>query len=383
MRGVWVGLLLVSACGEAAPASSRASREPAASPRARADERESTPQPTIASNGCVEAVPELGPEVARGVCYAHEYRDHGARGYGSETSRASLEELRALGVDTISLTPFAFMPSVDSPEIRLADSHPGAETDERLAREVASCGALGLRVMLKPHLWIRGGAWVGTIDMADDEAWARWQRSYRAFVLHYARFAAEHALPSFVIGVELDPIVIRFEAFFRALVPEVRAIYDGEILYAANWDRAVDVRLWDAVDAIGVQFYPPLADVPEAPRADLDARLAHYMTVLDALHRRTNKAIVFTEVGYRSAPGAEVRPHAWPEHDAERLVSLSTQRRAYEAFFASLRGRAFVRGIYVWKWFTDPATRDEGPDGFSPRGKPAEAVLRAAYRGCD
>ena len=60
MRGVWVGLLLVSACGEAAPASSRASREPAASPRARADERESTPQPTIASNGCVEAVPELG-----------------------------------------------------------------------------------------------------------------------------------------------------------------------------------------------------------------------------------------------------------------------------------------------------------------------------------
>ncbi|MEZ4247434.1 MAG: hypothetical protein R3B99_04245 [Polyangiales bacterium] len=336
---------------------------------------------------CAWRLPEttspLGPEVARGVCFAHEYRDHGARGYGSETSRASLEELRALGVDTISLTPFAFLSSLESPEIHLAESHPGAETDERLAREVATCRALGLRVMLKPHLWIAGGAWVGTIDMPDDGAWARWQRSYRAFVLHYARFAAEHALPSFVIGVELDPIVLRFEDFFRALVAEVRAIYDGEVLYAANWDRAVDVQLWDAVDAIGVQFYPPLADTPEAPRADLDARLAHYMTVLDALHRRTNKPIVFTEVGYRSAPGAEVRPHAWPEHDAERQVSLHTQRRAYEAFFASLRGRDFLRGVYVWKWFTDPATRDEGPDGFSPRGKPAEAVLRAAYRGCD
>lgn len=371
MRGLLLGMTFLLAC-----------RDPQPRETPRAPTLESRFEPPLEPSGCASEVPTLGAQVARGVCYAHEYRDEGARGYGSATSAATLDELRALGVDTVSLTPFAFMRSSDAPEIVLADSHASAETDERLAREVVACRARGLRVMLKPHLWVRGGAWVGTIAMRDDADWTRWLASYRAFVLHYARFAAEHALPSFVIGVELDPIVIRFESFFRELVAEVRAIYDGELLYAANWDRAVDVGLWDAVDAIGVQFYPPLADVPDAPREALDARLAHYMSVLATLHARTERPIVFTEVGYRSAPGAEVRPHTWPEHDAERMVSFATQHRAYEAFFASLRGHEFVRGVYVWKWFTDPETRDEGPDGFSPRGKPAEAVLRAAYRGC-
>ncbi|MCB9623255.1 MAG: hypothetical protein H6723_07910 [Sandaracinus sp.] len=381
MRGGWLGFLLVMACGDAATVSSGGTPPETRAREARSRVPEST-SVALAPGGCAETTPPLGPEVARGVCFAHEYRDHGARGYGSETSRASLEELRALGVDTISLTPFAFLSSLESPEIHLAESHPGAETDERLAREVATCRALGLRVMLKPHLWIAGGAWSArstcptTGPGRDGNELPRVRAALRTF-----RRGACVAQLRDRRGARSDRAA--FRGLLRALVAEVRAIYDGEVLYAANWDRAVDVRLWDAVDAIGVQFYPPLADTPEAPRADLDARLAHYMTVLDALHRRTNKPIVFTEVGYRSAPGAEVRPHAWPEHDAERQVSLDTQRRAYEAFFASLRGRDFLRGVYVWKWFTDPATRDEGPDGFSPRGKPAEAVLRAAYRGCD
>lgn len=377
MRWILLGLSMWFACGDAG-APRETSRAAATSTA-----RPAPPAPLLEPSGCAEWVPEVGGEVARGVCYAHEYRDEGARGYGSETSGTTLDELRALGVDTVSLTPFGFMRGSDDPEIRFADTHASAETNARLEREVSACRARGLRVMLKPHLWVRGGAWVGTLDMRDEASWTRWLASYRAFVLHYARFAATHALPSFVIGVELDPIVIRFEAFFRGLVAEVREIYDGEILYAANWDRAVDVGLWDAVDAIGVQFYPPLADVPDAPREAIDSRLSHYMEVLEGLHRRVARPIVFTEVGYRSAPDAEVRPHAWPEHDAEVRVSLATQRRAYEAFFESLRGRAFVRGVYVWKWFTDPETRDEGPDGFSPRGKPAEAVLRAAYRGCE
>lgn len=375
VRVLLLGVTLLIACRDPQPPEAPRASTLASRPEPRVE-------PNLEPSGCASAVPALGAHVARGVCYAHEYRDQGARGYGSTTSAATLDELRALGVDTVSLTPFAFMRALDVPEIQLAGSHASAETDERLTREVAACRARGLRVMLKPHLWVQGGAWVGTIAMRDDADWTRWLASYRAFVLHYARFAATHALPSFVIGVELDPIVIRFESFFRELVAEVRAIYDGELLYAANWDRAVDVGLWDAVDAIGVQFYPPLADVPDAPREALDTRLAHYMSVLQTLHRRTQRPIVFTEVGYRSAPGAEVRPHAWPEHDAERVVSFATQHRAYEAFFASLRGNEFVRGVYVWKWFTDPETRDEGPDGFSPRGKPAEAVLRAAYRGC-
>ena len=53
----------------------------------------------------------LKPDVMRGVCYAHTYEDRGQHGYGTPTSEASLDELKKLGVDWVSLTPFGFMKS--------------------------------------------------------------------------------------------------------------------------------------------------------------------------------------------------------------------------------------------------------------------------------
>ena len=47
--------------------------------------------------------------------------------------------------------------------------------------------------------------------------------------------------------------------------------------------------------------------------------------------------------------------------------------------FAAVAERPSIRGVYRWKWFTDPTSREEGADGFSPRGKLAERVLRSAY----
>ena len=45
----------------------------------------------------------------------------------------------------------------------------------------------------------------------------------------------------------------------RHLVAEVRAIYGGKLVYAANWDEIDRVRFWDALDYVGVQLYAPLA----------------------------------------------------------------------------------------------------------------------------
>ncbi len=42
----------------------------------------------------MERLPALGPNVHRGVCFAHSYRAGGAHGYGSDASRTQLEEVR-------------------------------------------------------------------------------------------------------------------------------------------------------------------------------------------------------------------------------------------------------------------------------------------------
>jgi len=45
----------------------------------------------------------------------------------------------------------------------------------------------GIEIMLKPHIWIRGGFFRGTIAFESDTAWSQFQKSYKEFILHFAQ----------------------------------------------------------------------------------------------------------------------------------------------------------------------------------------------------
>lgn len=334
----------------------------------------------VDARGCAAGVPELPAKVHRGVCYAHNYQAEGRRGYGSETSRRSLDELQGLGVDWVSITPFGFMSGADATEVRHVGDMRAGESDERVVAELVAARERGLSVLLKPHIWIRGGTYRGQIDPGSDERWAAWFDSYEAWLVGYAELAAEHGVPILTVGVELASTSARFEARWRTLLERVRAVYPGELVYAANWDEAEQVRFWDAVDYIGVQFYPSLADESGSSEQSLRARLDEHLDELDLLATRVGRPVLFTEVGYKSTADTALRPHAWLERmDDAPAVDVQAQARCYRVFLAAISERSWARGVYFWKWFTDPDTDEEGPAGFSPRGKPAEAVLRAAY----
>ena len=147
------------------------------------------------------------------MCYAHAWR---GGGYGSEASRASLERLHALGVDAISLTPFGFQLSASSDTIRMA-GHWG-ESDDALAAATRQAHALGIRVMLKPHIWIRGGAWIGDQTLPDDASWARWFASYRAFIVHYAALAEKEKMEALSLGTELKRASSHDRETWRAII---------------------------------------------------------------------------------------------------------------------------------------------------------------------
>jgi hypothetical protein len=252
------------------------------------------------------------------------------------------------------------------------------ESDEALAATTRQAHALGMRVMLKPHVWIRGGAWIGDQELADDAAWARWLESYRAFILHYAQLAAREKMESLAIGTELKRATPRDRDKWAALIRDLRAAYHGTITYAANWDEAEHVVFWDLVDEVGVQEYEPPTGKRGATLADLRAGWTRIVAKLAALHQRTKKPIVITEIGYRATPDAALAPATWPESTPSAKYDGQTQADCYRAAFEALQGKPWLRGVYLWKWFSD--SQDEsGPTDFSPAGKPAEKVLQEFY----
>src|SRR5581483_5505891 len=197
----------------------------------------------------------------RGICYASAWRSGGVAGYGSATSLRTLERLERLGAEWISLTPFGFMESPAAPEVRSGGAR-GPEHDERLHAEVAQAHGLGLKVALKPHVWIAGGDWPGDLKWPNDAAWRRWFASYRAFILRYAAIAERDHYDLLVLGTELKSATANDSAAWRALIADLRRAFHGPLTYAANWDEAERVPFWDALDFVGVDAYAPIAKKP-------------------------------------------------------------------------------------------------------------------------
>lgn len=325
--------------------------------------------------------------VVRGVCLAHVWESGGEHGYGTEANRAALAHLDRLGADAVSLTPFGWMASVSATEVRgehNSELPDGGENRSALVAAIDQARTRELSVLLKPHIWIRGGAWRGAIEPTDDgePAWEAWWRSYRNFMLHYARIAAEHDVEVLVAGVELGSALAARPEAFLALVDDIREIYDGRVTYAANWDADLPDEIWRALDSVGVQFYPPLTEEDDPDVETLRAALVAHVTDWNERARQLGRPLAILETGYKSAASAVDKPWGWPQNlpaDA-RQVDRDLQRRAYTALFAELRRASELESVYIWKYFTHPDHDEGGTLGFSPRGKPAESVLERAYR---
>ena len=288
--------------------------------------------------------------------------------YGSPASEASLRKLHELGVNWISIMPFGFQRS--EPNVRVG----GYEDDDSLRGATRQAHALGMKALLKPHVWARDEV---AMERWTDEQWQAWFASYEAFITHYAELARDAKMDALSIGNEQKHST-RFESEWRRIIERVRAIYKGPLTYGANFDEVERVAFWDALDWIGVSAYFPLVDAPHPTRAQLVEAWQPVIARMRSLARKYDRQVLFTEIGYRSAEGAAWRQWEIP---GNAPVSLAAQTEAYEAFFEAVWPQPWLAGAYPWKWFS-------GPDHHGPRGndydienKPAEAVVRRNYRG--
>jgi len=308
----------------------------------------------------------------RGMTLSYEGH-RGGGGYDSRAAHEALAGLRDRGVNAVALVPYGFQRGID--DARIAYTH-SDESDAELATGLRAAHALGLRVMLKPQIWVRHGQFTGEIVFSEAAERARWMRSYRRFALHYARLAELEGFDLLCLGTELGGLT-QHAAEWRALIRAVREVYHGPVTYAAHWDREVtSIGFWDALDYIGVNAYAPLAQAGAAPADSTAMRLRAAATGagLEALSRRWRRPVIFTEVGYASVSNCAVEP--WSESGP---VDVTAQAAAYRAVLAAYQTAPWLRGMFWWKWHSNGLGGGALDPSFTPMGKPAADTLRTWF----
>jgi hypothetical protein len=300
----------------------------------------------------------------------------GPVGYGSERCAIAVSEIAALGATWISLTPFGRMEDLRSVDIE-PDFEIPVERNEELIRTTAAMAArAGARVAIIPHVYVMSGEWRGEIDPGSEEAWAAWFAAYTAFVLRFAALAEEVGADLFSIGVEFKSSTNWREREWRTLIAAVRRAYSGPLTYSANWDEVEEVPFWDALDAIGVNAFWPLAERPGDGYAAMRAAARRIADDLEGLSLYHDRPVLFTEMGVKSARDSALAPWEWPEHCGALVYDEAYQADAYDAVLAELAPEPWFAGLFVWKYFSDPYDEtQEIRAGFSPRDKLAERAL--------
>ncbi|UPL50171.1 glycoside hydrolase family 113 [Hymenobacter sublimis] len=307
---------------------------------------------------------------------------------GDSVSSLDLEPLVRARVTWIAQTPFGWQAGATTPTIQLHTGvgHRGywGESDRGLVLTSQRARQRGIRTLLKPHLWLRGGSgtWPGDVKMSSEADWQRWFASYSVFMLHYARLAESSGMAALCIGTELQHSV-GHEAEWRALIAQIRAVYRGQLTYAANWNAEFEqVGFWDALDFIGIQAYFPLSTTERPTKAALLKAWQGPLRRIEALQKRVKKPVVFTEIGYKTTPDAAIEPWAWPNRTAVAATpDEATQATCYAAMFETFWPRRWFQGLFVWKWYPglQPAGLARRYLDFTPQHKPAEQVMTAWF----
>lgn len=320
----------------------------------------------------------LNEDFQKGMTFAHEgYRI--VNGYGGGTVAPSLDSLQYLGVNSIAIVPYSFLPGPNElGNIPVAEST-GGENDQAVIYSARQAHSRGWTVMMKPQIWV-SGAWPGDIDFATDAEWDQFFDRYADWITHYAIMAELEGINALCIGTEMVRSTIDHPERWLEIIAVLRSVYSGRLTYAANWGEEFEnLTFWDKLDVIGLNSYYPLDADVSATNAQLLSGAQAWVAKADAIAQANGKDWWLTEVGYRSVRNAWVNPHA----DADgRAASMECQQRCFSAMLTAAEDAAHLRGMYIWKWpsYLGRGKRRRVPGiGFTPGGKPAAAEVKSFY----
>ncbi|MCG8321377.1 MAG: hypothetical protein MI921_17875 [Cytophagales bacterium] len=291
----------------------------------------------------------------------------------------ALKNIKDIQANWISIIPYAFT-STESPRFYFDGKRQWwGEKSEGVVASVEMAQQLGLSVMIKPHLWVKGQGWAGDFVPDDEEKWLIWEESYQKYMLNYAKIAAKYQVPLLCIGTECRKSAISRSFFWKNLIARVREIYPGQLTYAANWDNYRHITFWDQLDFIGIDAYFPLGNQKTPSVSQLNEYWKQPYEEIRQLSKKVDKPVIFTEYGYKSIDYATIGH--WKVNPDTLSVNMDGQLNAYESIYQTFWYEPWFKGGFLWKWHIyESGKRRNVNSGFTPQNKPVIQVIQKWFR---
>ncbi len=289
------------------------------------------------------------------------------------------EEISKLGSNFISLVPYGFCRD-EGTQIRYnLDRQWWGEKEVGVIESIRMAKAKGIKIMLKPQVFMHA-KWVGEYDLKTEKDWLEWEKSYRAYILFFAKIAAENDVELFCIGTEYKVAVQKREKFWRQLIDEIRSIYCGLLTYSSNWDAYDKVPFWDALDLVGLSAYFPLSNRETPEINDLLKTWQPIDNKLEQFSKKHGKKILFTEYGYLSVDGCAGKTWELEENIRNRNKNQTAQAIALDALYQTFWNKSYWQGGFMWKWFPEMMGHEGYPErDYTPQGKLAIEVIKKQF----
>ncbi len=290
--------------------------------------------------------------------------------------KKELTELKAIGVNSILLSIHWFQFDVKANTIEprgMVGEQEFTLPDVTLINVIRHAHELGMSVLLFPYIRLDHRAareWRGVIKPSD---FPLWSRSYRRFILHYAKLAQANGVELFSVGSELNSMEEKTE-FWTDLIAQVRGEYRGKLLYSANWDHYNYPTFWAQLDHLAITAYYRLSFEKNPEYSDLVEKWQELKRRILAFQSKYGKKLLITEIGYPSIDGATKNP--WNYFMKGETDPLE-QAMGYRAFMEAWDGAPELGGVYWWVWYGEGGMQDRS---YTPRGKPAEQLLGLWYK---
>jgi hypothetical protein len=288
---------------------------------------------------------------------------------------SNIEPLVQLGCNWIAQMPFGYC-NFEGKQIVFGQHWQWwGETDQGIRETTLIARRKGIKTMLKPQLWM-DGKYTGAYDLARNEDWTDWEKDYTKFILHFASLADSLHIEMFCVGTELDISTKKRPVFWSKLIDSIKTIYNGKLVYAANWSDYQQVAFWDKIDYIGIDGYFPLSEEKTPTVEQLKLGWTKYFNEIDTFRKKIGKAVLFTEIGYKSVDQTAKSP--W--FPASKQANSAAQKNATIAFFEMFSDKEWFHGAFFWKWFPDVKNTDTPIEtDYTPQNKPAEKVIKQWY----
>lgn len=296
------------------------------------------------------------------------------------TDSTSLLDVKRVNAEWISVMPYGYVKS-DSGHFFYSgnvknDWQWWGERVDGAAKTISMAHESGIKVMLKPHLWIGWGEFTGHMDLKTEQSWSTFEKGYGEYILTFAKLADSLDVEVYCIATEMEKHVELRPEFWHQLIRDIRIVYSGKLTYAENWDSYGRVPFWDEMDYIGVDAYFPLSEKFNPSASELTKGWKSHLEALNTFATKHQKPVLFTEIGYRSCDYTAQKP--W-ETNMDLPSNEEAQRVAYEAFFKAVWQEPWFAGAFIWKWFPNYKSKN-ARDKFTPQYKLAEQELKAHYQ---